>query len=82
MTPTEAATARLANKKLADVGIEYIVPKIILVLTEESFNKFEAIARHPVIKKHVNSLVYNGIYLEYLNRQQWERSINARKVRL
>ena len=72
MTPTEAATARLVNKQLADIGIEYIVPEVFLVLTEDSFNKCEAIAQHPKIKEHVKSLVFDGIYLERIGRQQWE----------
>ena len=83
MTPTEAATARLANKKLADIGIEYIVPEVFLVLTEDSFNKCEAIAQHPKIKEHVKSLVFDDFYLKYIfNRQWWEWSVKNLQVRL
>ena len=83
MTPTEAATARLANKKLADIGIEYIVPEVFLVLTEDSFNKCEAIAQYPKIKEHVKSLVFDDFYLKYIfNRQWWEWSVKYLQVRL
>ena len=82
LTPTGAANARLANKKLADIGIEYIVPEVFLVLTEDSFNKCEAIAQHPKIKEHVKSLVFDRIYLEDLDRRWWEDSVKIRNVRL
>ena len=82
LTPTQAANARLANKKLADIGIEYIVSEVYLVLTEDSFNKSEAIAQHPKIKEHVRSLIFNGIYLEDLDRQGWERYVETGVVRL
>lgn len=82
LRPTEAAIARLANKKLAKIGIEYIVPEVFLVLTEDSFNKCEAIAQHPEIKEHVKSLVFDGVYLEDLDRQRWEQYGKIREVRL
>lgn len=82
MTPTEAAKARLTNKKLADIGIEYIVPEVFLVLTEDSFKKCEAIAQHPKIKEHVKSLVFDDFYLQRLDRQRWEWSVKNLGVRL
>ena len=81
MTPTEAANARLASRKLADIGIEYIVPKVFLMLTENSFNKCEAIAKHSKIKENVKSLVFDGIYLEDFDRRQWEWAVETRKAR-
>ena len=72
LKPTEAANFRLLHKRIASIGIEYIVPEIFLALSEDSFNKLEAIAQHPEIRKHVSSMVFDATYLEDLSRELWE----------
>ena len=75
LTPTEAANFRRLDKRIADIGVDYIVPVISLVLNEYSFNKLEAIAQHPAIRKRVDTMVFDGNYLEYLDREHWEEAI-------
>ena len=80
LTPTEAANFRLLDKRIADIGVDYIVPVISLVLNEDSFNKFEAIAQHPAIRKCVDTMVFDGNYLEHLDRQRWEKGIYSQDM--
>ncbi len=75
LTPTEAANLRLLHRRLANIGVDYIIPVVSLALTEDSFNKLEAIAQHPAIRKHVDSMVFDGTYLADLDRERWESSI-------
>lgn len=82
LTPTEAANFRRVDERIADIGIDYIVPVISLVLNEDSFNKLEAIAQHPAIRKRVDSIVFDGNYLMYLDREHWEEAIYSRNMLL
>ena len=75
LTPTEAANFRLLHKRIAEVGVDYIVPVIFLALSEDSFNKLEAIAQHPAISKHVNSIVFDATCLADFDRENWENQI-------
>ncbi|KAK0508335.1 hypothetical protein JMJ35_009419 [Cladonia borealis] len=75
LTPIEAANFRRVDKRIANIGVDYIVPVVSLVLNEDSFNKLEAIAQHPAIRKRVDSMVFDGNYLEYLDREHWEEAI-------
>ena len=75
LTPTEAANFRQLHKRIANIGVDYIVPVISLVLTEDSFNKLEAISQHPAIRKRVDSMVFDANYLEEFDRKHWEEAI-------
>ena len=75
LTPTEAAKFRRLNRRIADVGVEYIVPTVSLALTEDSFDRLEAIAQHPRIRTHVDSMVFDATCLPDLNREAWKESI-------
>ena len=77
LTPTEAANFRRLNKRIANIGVEYIVPVIVLALSEDSFDRLEVIARHPEIRKHVSSMVFDAIHLEDLDRKTWGEGINS-----
>ena len=75
LMPTEAANFRRLNKRIANIGVEYIVPTIFLALSEDSFDKLEAIARHPEIRKYVSSLFFDTTYVEAFDREHWEEAI-------
>ena len=75
LTPTEAANFRLLHRRIANIGVEYIVPVIFLALSEDSFDKLEVIAQHPEIRKYVSSMVFDTTYLENFDRETWEKDI-------
>ena len=75
LTPTEAANFRRLNKRIANIGVQYIVPVIFLALSEDSFDKFEAIAHHPEIRKYVSSMFFDATYVEAFDREHWEEAI-------
>ena len=82
LTPTEAANFRQLHECIANIGVEYIVPVISLALIKDSFNKFEAIARHPRIRQHVGSMVFDGTVLPDLDREFWQRIFANLEMRL
>ncbi len=75
LTPTEAANFRLTHKRIANIGVEHIVPVIFLALSEDSFNKLEAIAQHPEISKHVSSIIFDATCLKDFDRDKWEEQV-------
>ena len=75
LTPGEAANLRLLSKKMAVVGLQYLVPTVHLDLKEDSFNQLRNIANHPVASKHVYELVYEVDRLESLSWEDWSRRI-------
>lgn len=55
---SDVPNLRLACKSLAAVGLEYLIPEVDLLFTPESFNRLRRISEHPVLSRHVRSLVY------------------------
>ncbi len=64
--PTDVAKLRLLSLRVAQIGLEYLVPCIHLQLTTTSYNRLSAISRHPVICKHVCEIRYESDFLEHI----------------
>ena len=75
LNPREAANLRLLSKRMALVGLHYLVPTIHLDLEKDSLKKLRDIADHPVASKHVYELVYEIDRLESLSWEDWSRRI-------
>ncbi|KAI0002799.1 hypothetical protein F4779DRAFT_602821 [Xylariaceae sp. FL0662B] len=63
-SPSEARSLRLCCKTFADIGACYGFGTITFYLCRADFKKLHAIAQHPIISKHVKSLIYNAAMLE------------------
>ena len=75
LNPGEVANLRLLSKRMAVIGLHYLVPTIHLDLEMDSFKKLRDIADHPVASKHVYELVYEVDRLESLSWEDWSRRI-------
>ena len=58
LEPKEAALFRWAGRVIAEIGLQYLTPKVCLRLREESYDRLSAIAEHPVASKCVVELEY------------------------
>ena len=47
LSPTEAANLRLVSKKSAEIGIEFILPEVHLIVKKDGFDHMLAIVEHP-----------------------------------
>ena len=75
LQPTEAAAFRWAGRRVAAVGLEYLFRTLYLKLNEESYNRFFAIAEHPIFSEHVKSLEYETGGLGPVNRGDFTQMI-------
>ena len=75
LNPGEVANLRLLSKRMAVIGLHYLVPTIHLDLEMDSLKKLRDIADHPVASKHVYELVYEVDRLESLSWEDWSRRI-------
>ncbi len=64
--PTDVAKLRFVSQKMAQIGLEYLVPSIQLQLTTTSYNRLSAISRHPVICQHVCEIRYESDFLDHI----------------
>ena len=71
--PTDVAKLRLVSQKVAQIGLEYLVPSINLQLTTTSYNRLTDISRHPVISKHVCEIRYESDFLEHISWEEFKR---------
>ncbi|KAL9023057.1 MAG: hypothetical protein Q9180_008415 [Flavoplaca navasiana] len=55
---SDVPNLRLTCKSLAAVGSEYLLPEVDLLFIPESFNRLRRLSEHPVLSRHVKSLVY------------------------
>ena len=86
LKPSEAAGLRL-SKRLADVGIQYLVPEIHLIVKQDSLDRVQKISDHPVVSQHVKSFWYEADRLYNKCFHVWEEGVrseewlkNAREV--
>jgi hypothetical protein len=77
LNPTDVAKLRGEHWKLAAAGIEHIVSELIINFTEASFQKLEAVSRHPIISRYVTSLLWEADCLPVVDRDRWERMIES-----
>lgn len=73
LEPTDVAKLRLVSQKVAQIGLEYLVPCIHLQLTTASYNRLSAISRHPVISKHVYGIRYDSDFLEHFSWEDFKK---------
>ena len=69
LEPTDVARLRLASQRVAEIGLEYLVPCIHLRLTPASYNGLVAVSGHPVISKHVYRIQYDS---DFMKQSSWE----------
>ena len=72
LVPTDVANLRLVSQKVAQIGLEYLVPCIHLQLTTASYNRLSAISRHPVISKHVYGIRYDSDFLKPISWEEFK----------
>lgn len=73
LVPTDVANLRLVSQKVAQIGLEYLVPCIHLQLTTASYNRLIAISRHPVISKHVYGIWYDSDFLKHFSWEDFKK---------
>ncbi|KAL8668524.1 MAG: hypothetical protein Q9168_006854 [Polycauliona sp. 1 TL-2023] len=67
---------RLTCKSLGAVGLEYLVPEVELLFTQKSFDRLRKISEHPILSRHVKSLVYRfGVLQRFQDIKGWYISI-------
>ncbi|RMZ82329.1 hypothetical protein DV738_g1744, partial [Chaetothyriales sp. CBS 135597] len=59
----DVATLRLAGRKYATVGAEYLAPRVRFHASRGSIERLNAFMHHPVFRQHVHSLVFEGSLL-------------------
>ena len=72
LSPTLAANFRLTSKKFADIGVQYIVPEVHLVIKKDSFERMMAIAEDPVFSKFVTSVLFEVDVLYNMRFTLWK----------
>ncbi|RMZ89498.1 hypothetical protein DV736_g3277, partial [Chaetothyriales sp. CBS 134916] len=60
---SDIATLRLAGRKYATVGAEYLAPSVCFHASRSSIERLNAFVEHPVLRQHVQSLVFEGSLL-------------------
>ncbi|RMZ75495.1 hypothetical protein DV737_g5272, partial [Chaetothyriales sp. CBS 132003] len=62
-SPSEITALRLAGRKYATVGAEYLAPRVRFHASKSSVERLNAFMQHPVFRQHVQSLVFEGSLL-------------------
>lgn len=75
LKPKDVANLRLASRVVAPIGLQYLSPKVHLLIAKDSFKQLEAIAKHPVVSKYVTSLSYEANILEIYDEERWTKNI-------
>lgn len=60
LTPMEVANFRFLCKSVSEVGKRFLVPKIHLLLSKESFDQMQAITNDPDISRGVKEIFYEA----------------------
>lgn len=80
LEPKEAAAFRWVGRVFAEIGLQYLTPKIHLELREESYDRLLAIAKHPIASKYVVELNYDTEGLKFIDRARFDRCLKCRGV--
>ena len=80
LEPKEAASFRWAGRVVAEIGLQYLTPKVHLRLKEESYDRLLAIAENPVASKYVVELEYETEGLLPIERQQFDEILTFRSL--
>ena len=72
-------SVRLSSKCLCDLATPFLLHEIHLVFKPDSFKRLLDISRHPVICRHITSLLYEPDILDaFETKALWERQIISR----
>ena len=77
LKPSEAAGLRLLSKGLANVGIQYLVPEVHLIVKQDSLDRLQEISEHPVVSQHVTSFWYEADRLYDKCFHIWEQGVRS-----
>ena len=80
LEPKEAAAFRWVGRVFAEIGLQYLAPKIHLKLREESYNQLFAIAKHPIASKYVVELNYETEGLGFITREEFDQMLTCTSV--
>lgn len=80
LEPKEVAAFRWVGRDLAEIGLQYLTPKIHLELNEKSYDRLLAIAEHPIASKRVVELIYDTEGLEFITRESFDPYLEHRYV--
>lgn len=56
---------RLVSKSLAAIGAAHLLPEVTFEAHEQELERLRAISEHPVLARHVRSLLYFGVRLRH-----------------
>lgn len=80
LEPKEVAAFRWVGRAFAEIGLQYLTPKIHLELNEKSYDRLLAIAEHPIASKYVVELSYDTEQLKSIDRETFDRCLKRRSV--
>lgn len=73
LSTSDVKSVRLTCEVLASIGAEHLLPEVHLVFTVASLKRLQQISLHPLISRHVTSILYEGDRLDhYKDRAEWE----------
>ncbi|KAK7748369.1 hypothetical protein SLS62_008632 [Diatrype stigma] len=58
LSPVDLVSFRLVSRSFAQIGAAHLLPEVTFEAHEQELARLRAIARHPVLSRHVRSLVY------------------------
>lgn len=77
LKPSEAAELRLFSRRLAAVGLQYLVPELHLIVKQDSLDRLQEISKYPVVSQHVTSLWYEADRLYHKCFHVWEQGVRS-----
>ena len=73
---------RLCCRSFSEIGIRYLIPEVEVVCLLPSLQRLQAIAKHPVLRLYVRSVIYNTDVLpKYHKKKQWLAFVKDRDPR-
>ncbi|KAF2499015.1 hypothetical protein BU16DRAFT_557351 [Lophium mytilinum] len=57
---SDVKSFRRTNKRFSEIGLEHLIPSLYFCLSPTSFARFDTITSHPVLRKHVKEIQFNG----------------------
>lgn len=75
--PTDVAKMRVISRKIAYIGLQYLVPTFHLKLKRSSYDRLLEIAHHPVLSRFLSTLLCDHTFLMVYGRSSWEKFIES-----
>ncbi|KAF2804139.1 uncharacterized protein BDZ99DRAFT_525731 [Mytilinidion resinicola] len=60
LDPSDIMSFRRTNKRFGEIGVEHLIPRVSFHLSPASFSRLDTITSHPVLRKHVKEMHFNG----------------------